>query len=678
MSEITIIIPVYQVEQFLERCVESLLNQTFKDFEIVLVDDGSTDHCGMMCDAFAEIDARVYVIHQDNGGLSAARNAGLDWAFSKSDSSWIGFVDSDDWVQPQYLEWLIRSANANQSQVVIGGYALTNGEPIHPLTDFTYSLWKPEDYYLHDVINATVSWGKLYKKSCFKDIRFPLGKWHEDEYIFYKILFQCFEIPVIEQPLYAYFQNPQGIMRRRWSIKRLDRLAAFEEQIEFFIEHGYLDIARRRMSDLILNNLDGQKKIRECEEINDRTKDKLIKDCRKQLRRILTRYRKYNWFAYYKSERNKEIYAVAFPGIRVARDIWRPVKEKFMTVPITRELVHGAGDMITEKERIQLLIKYIKSSSRARVILLQTPLHGNLGDQAIAQAEIDLLRRMKLPFCDFPWTEGIEKRCAKVTSWDKLILLHGGGYLGQLWQNEEERIRNTIIAFRNHKIIVLPQTVYFDLETEEGRKLLEESRSIYESHQNLTVFLREDVSYRFMKENMPSVHVELVPDIVFLLKWKALNLNRRDVLVVMRHDKERTLSAEEYEKMLLILGESFEKQRVTDTVIPGNIDISRRQELLEKKLQEFSSASLVVTDRLHGMIFAAVTETPCIVINSLSHKVRGSYEWIKELGYIRMVSTIDEIPDVVNQLLSTEPQYNQKKYLRASKPLMDAIMQAIK
>ena len=106
MSQISVIVPVYKVEAYLPACIDSILAQTFTDFELILIDDGSPDHCGTICDEYAKKDVRIHVIHQENGGLSAARNAGIDWVFKNSDSQWITFVDSDDMIISGMLERL--------------------------------------------------------------------------------------------------------------------------------------------------------------------------------------------------------------------------------------------------------------------------------------------------------------------------------------------------------------------------------------------------------------------------------------------------------------------------------------------------------------------------------------------------------------------------------------------
>lgn len=167
MAAISIIVPVYKVEPYLRRCVDSILVQTFADFELILVDDGSPDNCPAICDEYAAKDSRVRVIHQENSGVSAARNAGLD-ALSP-DSEWITFVDSDDWVNEEYLERLYDAVREHHTEVSVCGYVQTKGEePDLAETDMTPQLWTPEDFFVEHQVNATVPWGKLYQKNALK------------------------------------------------------------------------------------------------------------------------------------------------------------------------------------------------------------------------------------------------------------------------------------------------------------------------------------------------------------------------------------------------------------------------------------------------------------------------------------------------------------------------------
>ena len=245
MPTITVIVPVYKVEKYIFRCVDSILGQTFADFELILVDDGSPDNCGAICDEYAAKDSRIVVIHQENGGLSAARNAGIDWAFANSDSQWLTFIDSDDWVHPEYLQRLLDAAVENNVAVSISGYAETDGtEPeISPET-LAPVIWNTEDFYVKHNVNATIACGKLYRKECFLQVRYPLGKLHEDEFTTYKILFAFSTVAYIPAPLYAYYSNPESIMQSAWSSKRLVAYDALESQIAFFDKHGYSESKR--------------------------------------------------------------------------------------------------------------------------------------------------------------------------------------------------------------------------------------------------------------------------------------------------------------------------------------------------------------------------------------------------------------------------------------------------
>lgn len=240
MAKICVIVPVYKVEAFLGRCVDSILAQTYRDFQLVLVDDGSPDNCGAICDAYAQQDGRIHVIHQENGGLSAARNAGIDYCLANSDSSWIAFVDSDDWVHPKFLEVLLASAETGNCLISACGFYRTGGERIPDDDGAEPVVLAAEDYYCgeyHEGVTA-VAWNKLYHRSLFRTLRYPVGKLHEDEFTTYRGIFGAGNISVTPVRLYGYYQNPDGIMAAQWNPRRIHMLEAFDQQIAFAREHG--------------------------------------------------------------------------------------------------------------------------------------------------------------------------------------------------------------------------------------------------------------------------------------------------------------------------------------------------------------------------------------------------------------------------------------------------------
>lgn len=247
MAEVTVIVPVYNTEAYINRCIDSILCQSHEDFSLILVDDGSPDHCGAICDSYAVRDKRVHVIHQKNGGLSAARNAGLDWALANTDCQWLTFVDSDDWIHPQMLEQMLEAALSNHVNISVCSFARTNGEiPWTKESGAQAELWSPKDYYQQRFTNATIACAKLYHRSSFASIRYPVGKIHEDEFVTYQLLFSQKNLACISEPLYAYFINPVGITKKAWSPKRLDAWDAYEEQLAYFKGLGDGELVRFR------------------------------------------------------------------------------------------------------------------------------------------------------------------------------------------------------------------------------------------------------------------------------------------------------------------------------------------------------------------------------------------------------------------------------------------------
>lgn len=235
LSKIIIIVPIYNNENYVHRCLNSIQEQTFVNFKLIIVNDGSSDNSGSICEEYAHKDNRIQVIHQENRGLSAARNTGLDWMYANSGSEWISFVDSDDWIHPRYLEVLLHAVNSKNVKVSSCSHAYTKGESIKvDETRLEAKKISAKDYYCGKV-PATAAWGKLYHRECFQNIRYPVGRWHEDEFTTYKIIFHYHVLAWISQPLYAYYQNPNGIMHTMDVRKHnLDLIDSLYEQIQYF------------------------------------------------------------------------------------------------------------------------------------------------------------------------------------------------------------------------------------------------------------------------------------------------------------------------------------------------------------------------------------------------------------------------------------------------------------
>ena len=245
VAKVSIIVPVYNVEKYLDKCVESLVNQTYKDLEIILVDDGSPDNCGPMCDEWAKKDSRIVAYHKENGGLSDARNYGID----RCTGDYICFVDSDDYVAENYVEFMYNLFDkADNCKVTACDIcAVRNGQEA-PYSDFEGSIvFNRRDAFervlYHDLIDVA-AYAKLYKREVFKEIRYPVGRLYEDTYIFGDILNETECIVFGGEALYYYVQRDDSIVSGGFSEKRLqyidsvNRLVAAAREFDSSLENA--------------------------------------------------------------------------------------------------------------------------------------------------------------------------------------------------------------------------------------------------------------------------------------------------------------------------------------------------------------------------------------------------------------------------------------------------------
>lgn len=245
MPKISIIVPVYNVEEYLTNCIESLLNQTFKDFELILVNDGSTDNSLEICKKYKNIDNRICIVDKKNGGLSSARNAGLDVA--KGD--YIGFIDSDDYVHPEMYEILYKKMVENSADISLCNFKkvynydeelLKNNKNIEQkiLIESMSNIEALEKMDEENGVVLIVAWNKLYKRDLFRNLRYKHGAIHEDEFIVHRILYDAKKVIYVNEQLYFYMQRDGSIMNNITKITRIDYLLALSDRIKFFNEKG--------------------------------------------------------------------------------------------------------------------------------------------------------------------------------------------------------------------------------------------------------------------------------------------------------------------------------------------------------------------------------------------------------------------------------------------------------
>ncbi|WP_302653658.1 polysaccharide pyruvyl transferase family protein [uncultured Clostridium sp.] len=294
--------------------------------------------------------------------------------------------------------------------------------------------------------------------------------------------------------------------------------------------------------------------------------------------------------------------------------------------------------------------------NKKKIIHILTPLHGNMGDQAIVYAtnkyfkdNFDDYEIIEIYRCDiYKYMKAIKK----VVNPNDLIVLIGGGNMGNIWIDEERDRRFVIKNFPNNKIISMPQTISFTPDVD-GKKEFLNTQEVYNKNKNLILISRENTSYNIMNENFKRKNVILNPDTVLYLNNTIHDdkFKREYIMTCLRNDKESVLGSNK-EKVITDLKRDYGQVVEFDTVINKTVIKEEREKELNKMFDKFLKAKVVITDRLHGMVFCAITKTPCIVTKSLDHKVTGTYKWIKDLNYIRLVESIEfeNIKPIIEEL----------------------------
>lgn len=246
---VSIIIPVYNVKQYLNRCIDSVINQVYRNIEIILIDDGSTDGSDLICDEYEKKDIRIKVVHEKNGGLSCARNKGI----RKSTGKYICFVDSDDFIHKEYISLMHELAMKSAAEIIICGYQKGKRNKFkHRELNGLYNTYTSAEmlknwHSSHGPIE-TVVWNKMYLREllCSKNFKYPEGLYYEDVYTTHLIVARANKIAVTKNELYYYYQHKNSITSHLKLERNIrDNLVAQNERIRFFEENGYIEAVKR-------------------------------------------------------------------------------------------------------------------------------------------------------------------------------------------------------------------------------------------------------------------------------------------------------------------------------------------------------------------------------------------------------------------------------------------------
>ncbi len=293
-------------------------------------------------------------------------------------------------------------------------------------------------------------------------------------------------------------------------------------------------------------------------------------------------------------------------------------------------------------------INIANSQNKARIFIFNKPEHGNLGDQAIGMAQQQLLKKYEK---DYMVIELATEECILISDIierelreDDILIIYDGGFIGTLWEMEHESVVKALTIGKNNLMLLLPHVMYFS-DDEAGRKLTQEFKKIVHSAKNLHLFLRDQKTYDFTIDTLEfdKEKAYLAPDLVAMLKVDIEKTERNGVLFCLRTDKERVPN-QNLEKVKDYIVKNNYDVTYTTTVIDTKLDEDTREPYVVDLLKVFSKHKLLVTDRLHGMLFGLITGTPCIAFDNVSKKVSGVYNlYLNKLPSIRFYNSYDEV-----------------------------------
>lgn len=330
-----------------------------------------------------------------------------------------------------------------------------------------------------------------------------------------------------------------------------------------------------------------------------------------------------------------------------------------------------------EKEILPSCLDFSKTEKK--IVLFNTPEHDNIGDHLIASSTINLLKEIFFQYtiCEISDIEYLwyKKKIHDRITQNDIILISGGGYLGSLWlYNGELNVRSLIREYSDNRIIILPQTLFFE-ENNRGKRIYKESCDIYRKHNNLELCVR-DYSSKLIAEKMMNRHgsINYLPDMAMFYNVNKFQIKTKKdlILVCLRSDKESLLDQYEKKKIYEELSELHCDIKGTSMHSSDVFGKEKREIIIRDKIREISEARLIITDTLHCMITAALAGTTCIAFDNVSRKVSGVYEWIKDLDYIRVCKTVDELKESLRNL----PRKN-KYHLRNREEYVEKIKKII-
>ena len=714
-KKISVIIPVYNVEKYLAECLDSVIAQTFQNIEILCVNDGTKDGSRDILAAYAEKDSRIVIFDKANGGLSSARNAGLAAATGK----YVLFLDSDDLLHSSdVLSVLYQKAEVNSlDQLFFDAEVIFENDDVKEKNSNYIDYYKRKNNY-EDITTGRELFSMLQSNWDFKPnacmqfflksfltnngLNFCENILHEDEVFTLEcvalskraayINIPCLTRRIRDNSIMTTVQKAGSIYGYYYGIMKL---IDFAQQHLSIMEPPFVGFYLQRIGVMmelaarLYYKEDENEKRQVIAGIEDERKFEFAANMQ-AWEKIVSLKERLQYLANEKKSQQEKLKNVQNEIESLSEQL---NKEKKTSAKIRKEL---SDELSKEKRQLEQIkkstsykvgravtwaprkIKKVLKDNRneRKVYLIGTPEFGNLGDHMISETELEMLKTVYSAddICEITMNEywNVKESLKGQISENDLLIFHGGGNVGNLWPKSEYIRRDAFSIWKKQKKIIMPQSIYFT-DDEDGKKELEESRKAYKV-ENLLLCCRDVASYRFAQKNFSCESI-YVPDTVMFHKPLCSNRkssSREGVLLCLRDDKERALTKQEKADIINIVRQKYSKVEKLDTV-GEKMTRETRREGLRRFFDRLGTTELVVTDRLHGMIFCALEGIPCIALDNSYQKVLGAYTWLESLDYVQYITNVKELSKWIEYPWKDSYIYPYEKYREKFKPLLQKL-----
>lgn len=675
-SLVSIIIPIYNVSRFIDECIASACSQTYTNVEIILVDDGSPDNCPRKCDEWARVDSRIKVIHKPNGGLSDARNAGLDAATGK----YIYFLDGDDYIAPDLIETAIKHMNSGADMVVFNFNTVQESNEITPvsyhlLQKFQLNNDNRLDFLLKTLLPGKIgweAWNRMYSRNVIEsnNLRFADNRviFAEDLYFCLCYCMNANTIISIPHTLYYYRLRADSIMENNQAKLNIGRFNELSKAVyNYIVGHNELSHILGDFPKIHFMLMEHILSIaRKKHGFTPKEFRKLVRSDIQDLR-YFDHFTLNHFSAYHKLE-GLWTDAILLEKISYYRYL---ISGNYLSLQIENKFLYLLWPYLDQTNEIRQAVKQWRKYKH-RIFYIGSEEFGNIGDHKINASTISFIKkhfpdRLITEISADEWKKFKEVLKQEIKS-DDLIVLCGGGNFGDVYPHSHKIKEEVIQLWPDNTKIIFPQTIHFD-----NKSTLEHAETIFDKANNVILFVRDKKSFEFASEHF-TCEIHLCPDIV-LSQSECMDHNRtQTALLCLRNDKEKSISKDLVSKVQQGCISAGLSTKYVDLQLDYHVSKNSREDIIAEYLSMWSTAKIVVTDRLHGMIFAAITGTPCMAFDNYNQKLSGTYQFLEYLPYISLVENDDMLQEKIIELISLEhTQFNlnpmQKHYTKLAEVL---------